>query len=60
MKDLANKTEKELKEMLAEKQKALRVFRFSIAGSNARNVKEGVIIRKTIARIKTKLSAMKA
>ena len=58
-KDFTNKTEKELQVLLAEKQVALRAFRFNVAGSNVRNVKEGRMIRKDIARIKTIFSATK-
>ncbi|MCX6703719.1 MAG: 50S ribosomal protein L29 [Candidatus Zambryskibacteria bacterium] len=56
MKDFINKTEKELKSMLGEKRVALRNFRFSIAGSNIKNVKEGYVLRKDIARILTLLT----
>lgn len=58
MKELKNKTEKELKDLLAEKRAALRVFRFSVAGSKTRNVKEGMALRKEIARILTSLKTM--
>ncbi|MBA3733243.1 50S ribosomal protein L29 [Patescibacteria group bacterium] len=51
MKDFIKKTEKELKNLLLEKRQALRAFRFSIAGSNTRNVKEGNALKKDIARI---------
>ncbi|MFZ2523020.1 MAG: 50S ribosomal protein L29 [Minisyncoccia bacterium] len=57
MKDFIKKTEKELSTLLAEKRLALRNFRFAIAGSNARNVKEGMLLKKDIARIMTLLSA---
>ncbi len=57
--NFSNKTEKELQTLLAEKQMALRAFRFNVAGSNVRNVKEGRTIRKDIARIKTIFSAGK-
>ena len=53
MKDFKNKTEKELKALLAEKRVALRNFRFSVAGSKVKNVKEGYVLRKDIARILT-------
>lgn len=56
MKDLIKKTPKELQTLLKEKQTALRAFRFSVAGSNARNVKEGSVLRKDIARIMTILN----
>ena len=48
---LRSKDEKELKKLLAEKREALRSFRFSMKGSRVRNTKEGVMIRKDIARI---------
>lgn len=55
--EFTNKTEKELHTMVAEKRLALRNFRFSIAGSNTRNVKEGSALKKDIARINTILNA---
>jgi ribosomal protein L29 len=58
-KDFTNKTEKELQVLLNEKGLALRAFRFNVAGSNVRNVKEGRTLRKDIARIKTIFSATK-
>ncbi|HEY4517373.1 MAG TPA: 50S ribosomal protein L29 [Candidatus Paceibacterota bacterium] len=57
--DIANKTAKELGALLLEKQEALRSFRFGIAGSKVRNMKEGKNVRKDISRIKTKLGSMK-
>lgn len=63
MKDLIKKTEKELKIILAEKREALRVFRFALSGSKTKNVKEGLNLRKDIARIltilKTKTASVK-
>ncbi len=56
MKDFIKKTPKELITLLKEKQSALRAFRFSVAGSNARNVKEGNALKKDIARIMTLLN----
>jgi len=56
MKEFKNKTEKELKGILGEKRVALRNFRFSIAGSKVKNVKEGQGLRKDIARILTVLN----
>jgi ribosomal protein L29 len=53
MKDLIKKTEKELKTLLVEKRAALRNFRFSVSGSNVRNVKEGKALKKDIARVLT-------
>lgn len=59
MKDLIKKTEKELVALINEKRLALRAFRFSVAGSNARNVKEGSALKKDIARILTILNSKK-
>ena len=59
-KNLTEKGEKELKELLAEKRMALHAFRFGIAGSKVRNVKEGKDVKKEIARALTELNARKA
>ncbi len=56
MKDLLKKTEKELQTLLKEKREALRVFKFALSGSKTRNVKEGSLLRKDIARILTVLN----
>ncbi len=53
LKDIQNKNTKELSTLLSEKQVALRTFRFGIAGSNLRNVKEGKALKLDIARILT-------
>ncbi len=55
-KEIAKKNTKELVALLSEKKTALRDFRFSVSGSNARNVKEGKMIRKDIARVLTALN----
>ena len=55
-KDILKKNKKELETILSEKRPALRDFRFSVSGSNARNVKEGIALRKDIARILTILN----
>ena len=60
MKEFLNKTEKELRTMLADKRTALRNFRFAVAGSKTRNVKEGKVARKDIARILTEVNRHKA
>ena len=52
-KDIKEKSEKELKTMLVDKRLALQNFRFAVAGSKNRNVKEGKALRKDIARILT-------
>ena len=57
MKDFIKKTPKELHTLLKEKQAALRAFRFAVAGSNTRNVKEGNALKKDIARIMTLLNS---
>lgn len=59
MKNLIEKSDKDLKNDLNEKRESLRAFRFGISGSKIRNVKEGRSIRKDIARILTVISARK-
>ncbi|MBP6888858.1 MAG: ribosomal protein [Patescibacteria group bacterium] len=59
MKDLLKKNTAELKTLISEKKLALRNFRFSVAGSNVRNVKEGNVLKKDIARILTILNKKK-
>jgi ribosomal protein L29 len=59
IKDLNKKTDKELSALLIEKRLALRNFRFSVAGSKTRNVKEGLAIRKDVARILTIINSKK-
>ncbi len=59
MKELIKKTEKELVAMLKEKRQALQNFRFALAGSKTKNVKEGSALRKDIARILTALKLQK-
>jgi len=59
-KELKTKEDKDLEKLLSERRKALRLFRFGIAGSKAKNVKEGQAVRKTIARILTELAARRA
>lgn len=53
MKDIAKKNKTELMNLLKEKREALRNFRFSVSGSSVRNIKEGSLLRKDIARILT-------
>jgi len=55
MKNLENKTEKDLQKILVEKRETLRSFRFGSSGSKTKNVKEGNNTRKDIARILTEL-----
>lgn len=51
MEDFRNKSPDELKKLLAEQREALREFRFGMKGSKTRNTKEGLRLRKDIARI---------
>ena len=53
--DFTEKTVPELQILLDEKREALRKFRFGIAGSKNRNVKEGKNTRQDIARILTEI-----
>ena len=57
--DLKGKTKEELTRLVAEKREAGRVFRFAMAGSKTKNVKEGKSFRKDIARILTELNRKK-
>jgi ribosomal protein L29 len=57
MKELKNKTEKDLAQELFEKRQALRTFRFDISGSKVKNVKQGKGLRKEIAQIMTELNS---
>lgn len=56
MSDFKNKNSKELEKALYDKRVALKNFRFGIAGSKVRNVKEGRELRRDIARILTELA----
>ena len=57
--ELQKKTEKELADLLEEKQKSFWDFRFGVSGSKVRNVREGRALRHDIARILTIRSAQK-
>lgn len=59
-KDIKNKTHSDLTKMLNEKRDALRAFRFGAAGAKTKNVKEGKLLRKDIARILTIVNEIKA
>ncbi|MFA6095973.1 MAG: 50S ribosomal protein L29 [Candidatus Paceibacterota bacterium] len=54
------KNQADLGKDLREKQEALRAWRFALSGAKVKNVKEGKVMRKDIARIQTALSALKA
>lgn len=47
----SKETPEELTKLLAERREALRAFRFSMKGSRIRNTKEGMKLRKDIARL---------
>jgi len=59
LKDIPHKTQADLTKLVADKQEALRVFRFGTTGAKAKNVKESRTIRRDIARILTVLNASK-
>jgi ribosomal protein L29 len=56
MNEFNNKSKNELKGLLAEKRKNLHDFRFAFAGGKVKNVKEGKVARKDIARILTAMA----
>jgi ribosomal protein L29 len=58
-KDISTKTSSDLAKLISEKREALRVFRFGSVGAKTKNVKEGMAIRKDIARILTALNTSK-
>lgn len=58
-KEISGKTQSDLIRIIAEKRESLRLFRFGSAGAKAKNVKEGMYIRKDIARILTALNVNK-
>jgi len=55
IKELKEKTEIELKNLLRDKREALRKFRFEMGHGKVKNTKEGREIKKDIARILTLL-----
>lgn len=55
--DLKNKSDKDLQKQLGDKRESVRTFRFGIAGSKVRNVKEGRDTKKQIAQILTEVNA---
>ena len=59
IKELREKTESELDNLLKDKREALRRFRFEIAHGKVKNTKEAREIKKDIARIFTLTSAKK-
>ena len=51
MNEFNGKNKDELKRLLVEKLKALHDFRFAFAGGKVKNVKEGKVAKKDIARL---------
>jgi ribosomal protein L29 len=58
-KDIQTTDEKDLHKSLVEKGEALKSFRFGIAGSKNRNIREGRGLRREVARIQTEISRRK-
>ncbi len=56
MKEYKDKTVQDLVKLIAEKQVGIRAFRFGSTGSKTKNVKQGMTLKKDIARIMTELS----
>jgi len=59
MSDYKKSTDNELIKELNDKKEALRNFRFSMWGSKTRNTKEGLNLKKDIARILTEIKTRK-
>ncbi len=58
-KDIAHKTQADLAKLVADKQEALRVFRFGTTGAKTKDVKMARTLRRDIARIMTVMNAPK-
>lgn len=59
MSDFKKMNDADLLKTLKEKREALRVFRFGVAGSKTRNVKEASVIKRDIARVMTEMASKK-
>lgn len=59
MTDIKKKSVEDLAKFLTEKREAVRAFRFDVAGSAKKNVKDAMIAKKDIARALTELRARK-
>lgn len=55
-KDATTKTDADLKKEIAEMRESLRTFRFGVAGSKSRNVRQGRTTRRSIARHLTEIN----
>lgn len=53
----SGKTKQELRRTLFKEREKLRLFRFAMAGGKTKNVREGAVIRKEIARLLTEINA---
>ncbi len=59
MSEFKMKKTEDLHKLLEEKREALRMFRFGLSGSKVKNLKEGMNLKKEIARSMTELRARK-
>jgi len=59
MSSLKTKKDTDLHKELVDKRKSLREFRFGVAGSKIKNIKEARNLRKYVARILTELNTRK-
>ncbi len=59
MSDFKKMNDVDLVKTLKDKREALRVFRFGVAGSKTRNVKEASVLRRDIARVMTEIGSKK-
>ncbi len=57
--DYKTKDKTEISKEIASAQEKLRLFRFGASGAKSKNVKEGMIIRRNIARMMTELNSKK-
>ena len=55
MSELKGKKTEDLAKLIEEKREALRMFRFGLSGSKVKNLKEGMHLKKEIARLMTEL-----
>lgn len=55
MSDIKKQAVEELEKKVADLREALRAFRFGVAGSRTRNVREGRNLRKEVARLLTEI-----
>ncbi len=60
MEELLKKTNTELQKLLNEKRTELMKFRFEMSGGKVKNVKQGTVLRREIARILTAPKQVKA